>query len=44
MEQIQSHYYVNTQMRRQILVTMLNVLKTYSYCSIACQLCILILD
>lgn len=36
--------YLNTQQRRQLLQTLLAVLREYGHCSIACQLCILILD
>lgn len=43
-ETIFMDYYTPTLLRRQILKTCLNVLMTYSYCSVACQVCILILD
>ena len=36
--------YVTTNIRRQIVKTMTVVIRGYSYCSIACQLCIMILD
>ena len=36
--------YVTTNIRRQIVKTMTVVIREYSYCSIACQLCIMVLD
>lgn len=36
--------YVSTIVRRQLVKTMTVVIREYSYCSIACQLCIMILD
>ena len=43
-EPINMVQYVSNSMRRQIVKTVLVVMKEYSYCSIANQLCILILD
>ena len=42
--QFQLSTYVPTHLRRQIVNSMLLVLQNFSYCSIACQLSILILD
>jgi hypothetical protein len=42
--EIQLGTYVNTQVRRQLLNSMLFVLREYSHCSIANQLCIIVLD
>lgn len=44
MVEIRMDTYVNNQLRKQILNTTLSVIKTYSHCSIACQLSIMILD
>ena len=41
---IQMSYYFSAQQRRQLLNTMLVILREYSHCSIANQLCIMILD
>jgi len=41
---IQMKHYVTTNIRRQIVKTMTVVIREYSHCSIACQLCIMILD
>ena len=36
--------YVSTMIRRQVVKTMTVVIRKFSHCSIACQLCIMILD
>lgn len=36
--------YMNQQVRRQVLSTMLSTLREYNHCSISNQLCILVLD
>lgn len=43
-EPINMVHFVPNSMRRQIVKTVLVVMKEYSFCSIANQLCILILD
>lgn len=43
-EPINMVHFVSNSMRRQIVKTVLVVMKEYSYCSIANQLCILVLD
>ena len=43
-EPIHMKNYLSQQLRRQLVRTVLLVIRNYSYCSIACQLCIMILD
>ena len=43
-EPIHMKNYVSTNIRRQLVKTMTVVIREYSYCSIACQLCIMVLD
>ena len=43
-EPINMVHFVGNNMRRQIVKTVLTVMREYSYCSIANQLCIMVLD
>ena len=43
-EPIHMKNYLSKQLRRQLVRTVLLVIRNFSYCSIACQLCIMILD
>lgn len=44
LEEMMLGHYLSNQLRRQVLNTLLFVMKTFNYCSIANQLCILIMD